>query len=49
MKKHKKTAVHLGDPVFIDEKGQMYKESGRSRVYLNGITVTEIKARKRKK
>jgi len=49
MKKHKKTALHLGDPVYIDEKGQMYKESGRARIYLNGVTMKEIEARKKKK
>ncbi len=40
--------VHLGQRVFYDEKGQMFKEVGNSRVYLNGVTAQKIESRKKK-
>lgn len=45
----KSKQVHNGRPVRYDEKGQMFVESGRARVYLNHETVKKIEARKRKK
>lgn len=48
--KIKKTKqVHLGDPLYYDENGQIFKEVGNARIYLNRETVTKIKARKKKK
>ncbi len=37
--------IHLGQRVFYDEKGQMFKEVGNTRVYLNGVTAKKIEAR----
>lgn len=45
----KRRQIHLGDPVYYDEKGQMFKKSGNARVYLNGTTVKKIESRKKKK
>ena len=45
----KRKIIHLGDPIYYDENGQMFKESGNARVYLNRATVKKIESRKRKK
>ena len=44
----KRKQVHNGRPVHYDERGKMFVESGKARVYLNGETVKMIEARKRK-
>ena len=44
----KRKQVHNGRPVRYDEKGRMFVESGRARVYLNAETMRMIEARKRK-
>lgn len=49
MKVKKSKQVHHGDSLYYDERGQMFKEVGNTRVYLSGKTRKEIEARKRKK
>ncbi len=44
----KRRQIHLGDPVYYDDKGQMFVNAGSARVYLNRATVTKIEARKKK-
>ena len=44
----KRRIKHLGHKVHVDEKGQMYKEIGNARIYLNSEAVKEIEARKKK-
>ena len=39
---------HFGAPVFLDERGKMYKVLGNTRIYLNRETVAQIEAKKKK-
>lgn len=47
--KIKKTKqVHHGDPIYRDENGRMFVESGNARVYFSRRMAEEIEARKKK-
>ena len=47
--KIKKTKqIHRGEPVYKDENGKMFVETGRARVYFSPGMVRKIEARKKK-
>ena len=49
MKAKKSKQIHRGEPVYYDENGKMFVESGNTRLYFNQEKTKEIEARKRKK
>ena len=49
MKIKKTKQIHHGDPVYKDEDGKMFVESGRARVYFSRRMQEEIEARRKKK
>jgi len=49
MKVKKTKQIHRGEPVYYDENGKMFVESGNTRLYFNQEKTKEIEARKRKK
>ena len=48
MKIKKTKQVHHGDPVYYDENGRMFVESGRAQVYFSHRKQEEVEARKKK-
>jgi len=49
MKIKKTKQIHHGDPVYKDEDGKMFVESGNARVYFSRRKQEEVEARKKKK
>ena len=49
MKIKKTKQIHHGEPVYRDEDGRMFVESGRARVYFIRRMREKIEARKKKK
>lgn len=46
MKKTKR--IYHGRPIYKDDNGKLFVDSGNARLYLSGKTVKEIESRKRK-
>ena len=49
MKVKKTKQIHHGEPVYKDEDGRMFVESGRARVYFSQTMREKIESRKKKK
>ena len=49
MKVKKTKQIHHGEPVYKDEDGRMFVESGKARVYFSQAMREKIEARKKKK
>ena len=49
MKVKKTKQIHRGEPVYKDEHGKMFVETGNARVYFSPGMVRKIEARKKKK
>ena len=48
MKIKKTKQIHHGDPVYKDENGRMFVESGNARVYFSQRKQGEVEARKKR-